>query len=161
MMQSPQPTLSFRAATEQDDVILAQHFYHLWLDNGATANDIVADWQTVVQQFIDHARQTLNYQAFVVEANDAIVGSVGCQLFAGLYPLVLADHHRKYGYIWGVYVEAAYRGQGLGKQLTVQAIAYLKSLNCTRIMLHASPLGTPVYKRLGFSTSNEMRFDLR
>lgn len=160
MTQSTQPTISLREATCQDDAMVANHFYQLWLDNGVTADGIVADWQAVVQRFIDQARETLSYKAFVIEVSGTIVGSVSCQLFAGLYPLVLADHHRKYGYIWGVYVEPAYRGQGLGKQLTAQAIAYLKSLNCTRIILHASPLGQPVYEQLDFLISNEMRLDV-
>lgn len=160
MTQSPQPTILLRAATCQDDDPIAQHFYQLWLDNGVSTEGIVADWQAVVQQFVSQARQTLSYKAFVIEINGGIVGSVGCQLFAGLYPLVLANHQRKYGYIWGVYVEPAYRQQGLGEQLTAQAIAYLKSLDCTRIILHASPLGKPLYERLGFVASNEMRLDL-
>ncbi|HEY9616317.1 MAG TPA: GNAT family N-acetyltransferase [Microcoleaceae cyanobacterium] len=161
MTQLPPPSSSLRAATASDDAVIAQHFYQLWLDNGVTTDRIVADWPVVVQKFVDHARQTLSYQAFVIEVNGTIVGSVGCQLFAGLYPLVLTDHHRKYGYIWGVYVEPAYRSQGFGKQLTAHAIAYLKSLNCTRIILHASPLGKPVYDQLGFLVSNEMRLDVR
>jgi hypothetical protein len=41
-----------------------------------------------------------------------------------------------------------------------EAIAHLKALNCTRVLLHASPAGKPVYSRLGFSETNEMHLDL-
>jgi ribosomal protein S18 acetylase RimI-like enzyme len=109
---------------------------------------------------MSHARQELGYKAFVAEIDGIVVGSVGCQLFAGLYPHILTDQYRKYGYIWGVYVEPPYRAQGLGKKLTSRAQEYLKSLACTRVILHASPSGKPVYSSLGFSESNEMRLDL-
>lgn len=36
----------------------------------------------------------------------------------------------------------------------------LKSLGCTRVILHASPFGKPIYSHLGFSESNEMQLDL-
>jgi GNAT superfamily N-acetyltransferase len=68
--------------------------------------------------------------------------------------------YRKYGYIWGVYVEPAYRKQGIAKQLTSATVNYLKAVGCTRAVLNASPLGKPVYESLGFSNSNAMQLDL-
>ncbi len=149
-----------REATLAEDTLIAAHFYQLWRDNEVPAEFIQPDWREIILQFIDRARQNLCYQAFVAEEGGQIVGSAGCQLFAGLYPLILAETHRKYGYIWGVYVEPAYRGKGIAKQLTHRAIAYLKSLGCTQAILHASPSGRPVYAGLGFTDSNEMRLDL-
>ena len=55
-----------------------------------------------------------------------IVGSVGCQLFAGLYPNIRCD--RNYGYVWNVYVEQSYRRRGIATELTKAAIAYVSSL---------------------------------
>jgi ribosomal protein S18 acetylase RimI-like enzyme len=141
-------------------VIIARHFFELWRDNDVPETSIHANWQDITQQFIDHARQTLAYKAFIAEINGTIVGSAGCQLFAGLYPLVLTESQRRYGYIWGVYVESGYRRQGIAKQLTQLAIAHLQSLNCTRVILHAAPSGKPLYSRLEFENSNEMRLDL-
>ena len=45
-------------------------------------------------------------------------------------------------------------------EVSSDAIEYLKSIACTRVILHASPSGKPVYSSLGFSESNEMRLDL-
>jgi GNAT superfamily N-acetyltransferase len=56
--------------------------------------------------------------------------------------------------------ESPFRRQGIASQLTNKTIEYLKSLGCTRVILHASPFGKPVYESLGFSLSNEMRLDL-
>lgn len=152
--------IEIREASVEEDLQIARHFYQLWRDNDVPVASIKSNWQETILQFIDRARQDLFYKAFVAEVNGIVVGSVSCQLFAGLYPLALTEDYRKYGYIWGVYVESPYRKRGIAKHLTSQAIAYLKSLNCTRLMLHASPSGKPVYSSLGFSESNEMRFDL-
>ncbi len=154
------PTINFREATTQEDNLIAQHFYQLWQDNNVAAESIRSDWLEIVLEFNQQARQNLYYKAFVAEVDGKVVGSVSCQLFAGLYPHILTEHYRRYGYIWGVYVDAAYRGQGIAKQLTSMAVDYLKAIACTRVILHASPSGKPVYDRLGFVPSNEMRLDI-
>ncbi len=155
-----EPTINFREATSQDDSLIAEHFYKLWRDNDVPDHSIQSDWREITLEFIDRTRRELHYQAFVAEVEGIVVGSVGCQLFAGLYPHILAEHHRKYGYIWGVYVEPPYRGKGIAKKLTNIAIAHLKALGCTKAILHASPSGKPVYSSLGFAGSNEMQLDL-
>lgn len=147
-------------ASQNEDSLIARHFYQLWRDNDVAADSIRSDWQEIILQFINNARQDLFYKAFIAEVDGVAIGSVSCQIFAGHYPLALVENYRKYGYIWGVYVEPAYRRRGIAKQLTKKAIAYLKSLGCTRVILHASPSGKPVYTSLGFSESNEMRLNL-
>ncbi len=152
--------LMLRKATNQEDFIIAQHFYQLWLDNEVSPDSIRDDWLEVTLQFIDQARQELSFQAFVAEVEGNIVASASCQLFAGLYPSPFKSEYRQYGYIWNVYVESAYRHQGIATKLTNESINYLKSLGCTRAILHASPHGKPVYEKLGFVASNEMRLEL-
>ena len=152
--------LQIREALQAEDTLIAEHFYQMWLDNDVSANSIESDWLKITLEFIDRARQELGYQAFVAELNGRIVGSAGCQLFAGLYPHILSAEYRKYGYIWGVYVETEYRGKGIAKHLTNKAVEYLKNKGCTRAILHASPSGKPVYSALGFLPTNEMSLNL-
>ncbi len=152
--------IAIREATLQEDALIAEHFYQMWRDNDVPAHSIEPEWFDITLQFIDRARRELGYKAFVAEVDGRVVGSTSCQLFAGLYPHVLTEEYRKYGYIWGVYVELSHRRQGIGKKLTLQAIGYLKSIHCTRVILHASPLGKPVYSSLGFSQSNQMQLEL-
>ncbi len=152
--------IAIREASQNEDSLIAQHFYQMWRDNDVADESIRFDWLETTLQFINNARQDSLYKAFIAEVDGVAIGSASCQIFVGLYPQVLAENYRKYGYIWGVYVEPAYRGKGIAKPLTNMAIAYLKSLGCTRVILHASPSGKPVYTSLGFSESNEMRLDL-
>jgi GNAT superfamily N-acetyltransferase len=152
--------VQFRAATPEEDHQIADHFFQLWQDNEVFAESLRPDQRQVTLQFIQQARQQLAYQAFVATVEHRVMGSAGGQLFAGLYPGVFADHFRKYGYIWGVYVEPTYRRRGIAKQLTHTVVDYLHSLGCTRVILHASPFGQPVYASLGFTAGNEMRLEL-
>jgi ribosomal protein S18 acetylase RimI-like enzyme len=150
------PQANIYPATPVMDKILAEHFYQLWLDNDVEPDLIRSDWLDVTLKFIQQARQELKFQAFVAQVQDNIVGSVSCQLFAGLYPSPFNPEYRQYGYIWNVYVQSDYRRQGIGTELTTAAIDYLKELKCTKIVLHASPYGKPVYEHLGFIAGNEM-----
>ena len=153
--------LTIVPASDTEDSIVARHFYQLWLDNNIEPNSIQADWLEITLEFIAKARQELFFQAFIGKIDKEIVGSVSCQIFAGLYPFPFEPDVRKYGYIWNVYVESAYRRQGIGSKLTSEAIEYLRSLDCTHAILHASPQGKPVYEKLGFIPKNEMILELK
>ncbi|MDJ0535102.1 MAG: GNAT family N-acetyltransferase [Xenococcaceae cyanobacterium MO_207.B15] len=148
-------------ASMAEDSIVAQHFYQLWLDNNVTPDSIKDDWLEVTLNFIAKARQELSFRTFVGKINTEIVASASCQLFAGLYPSPFKPSIRQYGYIWNVFVESAYRRQGIGTKLTKTAIDYLRSLDCTHAILHASPHGKAVYENLGFVPKNEMILDIR
>lgn len=153
-------TVNIRVATPTEDAVIATHFYQMWRDNCVPIGAIAPDWQSQIQQYLDEARRSLGYQAFVAEVNNRVVGSVGCQRFAGLYPNIFKASYRQDGYIWGVYVEPDFRSQGIATRLTDQAITYLRSIECTHAVLNASPSGRPVYSRLGFADSNVMRRSL-
>ncbi|MBW4630570.1 MAG: GNAT family N-acetyltransferase [Iphinoe sp. HA4291-MV1] len=155
-----QSTIQVREATSQEDSLIAKHFYYMWRDIGVPDDAINPNWLEITLQYIEQARRDLFYKAFVAEADGAVVGSASCQLYSGLYPNVLIPQYRKYGYIWGVYVEPAYRRQGIAKQLTNMTVNYLKAVGCHRVVLNASPAGQPVYESLGFSGSNAMYLDL-
>ncbi|MEC4803745.1 MAG: GNAT family N-acetyltransferase [Jaaginema sp. PMC 1079.18] len=148
------------STTEVEDRYVAQHFYQMWLDNGIQPAEIQENWLAEILSFIKKARRELQYQAFVAQVDNGIIGSVSCQLFSGLYPNILISNCRQYGYIWGVYVSPEYRRQGIGKQLVQQALKYLRSQGCTRAILHTSPWGKPLYTQLNFVNSNEMQLDL-
>ncbi|KYC40094.1 acetyltransferase [Scytonema hofmannii PCC 7110] len=149
-----------KEATASQDFLIADHFYKMWLDLGVPDDEIAPDWMSLTLEFVEQARRDLSYKAFVAEVEGAVVGSASCQLYSGLHPNIIKQQHRKYGYIWGIYVEPSYRRQGIAKRLTSKAVTYLKEISCTQVRLNASPLGKPVYESLGFSSSNAMQLDL-
>ncbi|PAX54101.1 GNAT family N-acetyltransferase [Brunnivagina elsteri] len=155
-----QQTIIIQAVQSDEDILISEHFYKMWIDVGIPEDGIEDNWQEIIIQFIENARQNLFYQSFLAEIDGVIVGSTSCQLYAGLYPNAIKSNYRQFGYIWGVYVEPEYRRKGIAKQLTNTAIEHLKNIGCTRIILNASPDGKPVYQSLAFVESNAMHLDL-
>ena len=152
--------IQIRETIPGEDAIIAEYFYQMWLDIGVPKKSIKSNHHDLTLEFIKQARQNLSYKGFVAEVDNIIVGSASCQIFTGLYSLILEEEYRKYGYIWGVYVQPSHRRKGIAKQLTNAAIEHLKSINCTKAVLNASPAGKLVYENLGFSPSNAMQLDL-
>ncbi len=153
-------TVTIRAATPEEDGLIAQQFYQMWLDNGLAVEVMKPDWDAITRDYLQQARRELGYQAFVAEVEGKIVGSAGGQRFAGPYPITFTASFRVDGYIWGVYVEADYRKRGIGKRLTQRVVDHLKHMGCTRVVLNASPSGKSVYEQLGFQPSNSMVLNL-
>lgn len=152
--------ITIREATQQEDSLIAKHFYHMWQDLGVPDDGINPNWLEITLEFIEQGRRDFFYKAFVAEIDGGIVGSASCQLFTGLFPNVFLPQYRQDGYIWGVYVEPSHRKRGIAKQLTSMTINHLKAVGCKRIRLNASPAGQLVYESLGFHNGNAMLLDL-
>jgi ribosomal protein S18 acetylase RimI-like enzyme len=149
--------LTIREAVKSDEIVIAEHLCHIALELGVSPNSIRQDWLEKTVQFIERARQELRYKGFIAEINDEIIGSASCQILE-LYPMVSEEYQK--GYIWGVYVDLAYRRQGVATKLMKQAMIYLKEIGCTKAVLHASETGKFLYSSLGYVESNEMVLSL-
>ena len=62
------------------------------------------------------------------------------------------------GLILNVYTESAWRRRGIAEQLMRVVLDWATAHGLERIVLHASEAGRPMYEKLGFQTSNEMRY---
>jgi ribosomal protein S18 acetylase RimI-like enzyme len=149
-----------RSATSDDDLFIAESFLAMWRDIGVAEHDIVDDARDRVIDFIAHARAQLEFCGAIAEEGDVRVGCAAAQCFAGLYPLVLKSSLRKYGYVWGVWVAPSQRRTGLGRRLTEHCVELLRAKDCTRVILHASPMGRSVYEAIGFLPTNELGLTL-
>lgn len=63
-------------------------------------------------------------------------------------------------YIMSMYTEPAYRGRSVASHLVRAMVDWCERRGYRRVVLHASAMGRPLYERLGFVPSNEMRLDL-
>jgi GNAT superfamily N-acetyltransferase len=52
--------------------------------------------------------------------------------------------------VYGMWVRPQARGRGIGFGITTALIRQAQELGCHRVVLHASDLGNPVYRRAGF-----------
>jgi ribosomal protein S18 acetylase RimI-like enzyme len=61
------------------------------------------------------------------------------------------------GYILNVYTEPAYRGRGLATHLMKRLMGDARKRKISVITLHATEMGRPVYEKLGFHPTGEVR----
>ena len=63
-------------------------------------------------------------------------------------------------YILSMYTEPRWRGRGVATEIVQEMVRWSKAHRFSRIILHASRFGRPVYARLGFEDGSEMRLAL-
>lgn len=104
--------------------------YGLQLTSQAGWNQTAADW-----------RRCLDLEpegCFAAELDGAVVGTTTTCTFGSVAWIAL------------VLVDAAVRRRGIGGALVSHALAWLEARGVRSIWLDATPLGQPVYERLGF-----------
>ena len=86
--------ITYREGCSRDDATVVKHFHGMWVGMTYPEDQLAPDFEEQTLQFIAEARQFRQYKAFIAEADDKPAGSVSCQLFTGLYPLVFVESAR-------------------------------------------------------------------
>jgi predicted N-acetyltransferase YhbS len=102
----------------------------LYLSRQAGWNQIEADWQ----RFLDLQPDG----CFVAEWDGDVVGTTVTSIFGSV------------AWVAMVLVEESVRGRGIGKALLAHALEFLDRRQVPTVRLDATPLGRPLYERLGF-----------
>jgi len=104
------------------------------------------------------------YVAWVAELHERpgeIVGGAGLQL-RDLLPRPHPAGERlmrgPQGLILNVFTERRWRRQGIAAGLMEELLRWTRAHGIESIVLHASGEGRPLYERLGFAPTNEMRY---
>lgn len=96
--------------------------------------------------------------AFIAEDRGRAVAS-GC---VWLMPVQPRPHWRgtTAGYLLSMFTEPDARGKGHANRIVRAAIRWAKGRGVRVMLLHASRFGEPIYRRLGFESTTEMRLRL-
>jgi GNAT superfamily N-acetyltransferase len=81
----------------------------------------------------------------VAEADDRIAGTG------------IATVNGSVGWVGMIFVDEGLRGRGIGTALTAAVVDRLEAAGCATLSLIATPLGRPIYERIGFTTLTEYR----
>jgi len=100
-------------------------------------NQTRADWQ----RFLNASPAG----CFVAEMDGEVVGTVATISYEG-----------RFAWIGMVLVDPARRGHGIGTRLIEKAIEYLDGRGIPSVKLDATPLGKPIYQKLGFVSEYEI-----
>jgi GNAT superfamily N-acetyltransferase len=65
-------------------------------------------------------------------------------------------------YIMNMFTDPQYRGQGIAQMLFSKVVSEAEQRGYKRIVLHATEMGRPVYRKFGFKeTDDEMTFEVK
>jgi GNAT superfamily N-acetyltransferase len=161
--QDASDTFQIRRATAQDADIIAWHRARMFQDMGDVSGDafeiLRIKARPQLEQWIDSG-DYIGWIATPADSPKTIVGGAGVQLQPILpRPLdVSTIGEGRQGTIVNVFTEPQWRRRGIACLLIREIIIWSKNEQLDRLILHASDEGRSIYKKLGFVTSNEMRF---
>ena len=147
-------------ASRQDEEWVRDSYLQMWLDNNVLESELLENWKEEYNRFIFYAKKKLHYIAIVAKSDGELLGAAHCQIFDGLFPRITKTSLSNRGYIWGVFVRGESRSQGIGEALTRGCLRHLKAVHCSEVVLHTSPYGEELYKKLGFKHSTELILEM-
>ncbi len=99
-----------------------------------------------------------SYRAWVVEIDGQVVATGG--LVIRQAPPTYNNLSGREGYLMALYTRPEFRRRGLATALLNTILDHLRAEGITRVTLRASPDGRPLYEKLGFEDTPEMKLRL-
>lgn len=155
-----------RLALPGDAAIIAWHRARMFQDMGDVPPELFDELRTTSQAYLGEAlarREYVGWLASPIGKPESVVAGAGVQLRRAFpHMLTLPDGpgvaHGRHAIVLNVFTEPEWRRRGLAELLIRQVIAWAREEQLDRLVLHASPQGRALYERLGFQSTNEMRF---
>ena len=162
------PQVKIRSANVNDAHVLARHRAGMFRDMGELPPDME---ERLVQTSIAYFEEAIPRGEYVgwlvtLEGRDEaganarkVVAGAGVQLRRILpRPGVSAISLGPEAVVLNVFTEEAWRRRGLAMKLMRHVLSWARERGIERLVLHASSTGRPLYERLGFAATNEMRY---
>jgi GNAT superfamily N-acetyltransferase len=145
----------YRPAGPADLDLLVEHRLAMWRAIGTRSPRSIEDHGPVYRRWIRPLLASGRVEAVVAEVEGRPVGS-GALWW-------MPDHPRPglntgvAPYIMSMYTEPEFRGAGMATEIVRRLVVRARKGGALRVILHASDQGRPVYERLGFEATTEMR----
>jgi GNAT superfamily N-acetyltransferase len=153
-----------RRATAADAGILARHRAEMFRDMGELPDQLADTLIDASRAYFEQAIPAGRYVAWVAEApesSETVIGGAGLQL-RELLPRPAPGKERllrgSQGLILNVFTERAWRRRGVAGALMRELLRWCRANGIESVVLHASEEGRPLYRKLGFTATNEMRY---
>ncbi len=151
-------TVTVRRAAPVDIPALVELRLALFRDLGSlTKPDEAPELAEAIRSYMLRRMPSGQYLVWVAEAGGAIIAAASAVILEKM-PSVHNPTGRE-AYVMSVYTIPAYRRLGAGEAVVRAVLTYVQEQGITRVSLHASDYGRPLYERLGFQpTTSEMRW---
>lgn len=147
-----------RLATLDDLPVLVLHRRRMWEDIGGFTQVELDDADRVYRRWARARLRSGTLVAWITEARGEPVAS-GAVWVQRIQP---RPRHPTGAtpYLLSMYTEPEHRGQGHAPAIVRAATAWAKKEGHPRMTLHASEMGRPIYEKLGWTRTWEMKLDL-
>lgn len=155
--------LRIRQATVADAREIATHRALMFHEMGqlpeASMPALVAHAEALLEPMLATG-EYVGWLAAPADAPQAIAGGAGAQRRQVLpHPDGTGGvAEGRHAIVLNVWTEPRWRRQGVAESLMEAVIAWARAERLDRLVLHASEAGRPLYERLGFVRTNEMRY---
>ena len=144
-----------RTATVRDLDLLVRHRRSMWeaIAEFSARDHDAAD--AVYRRWARDRMHSRRFIGFIVEVASEPVAS-GCVWIMEVQPRP-GRSGTAAAYLLSMFTEPSHRGKGHATRIVRAAIRWAKSRGIPVMLLHASDSGEPIYRRLGFERTKEMR----
>jgi GNAT superfamily N-acetyltransferase len=147
---------NIRFATAADADTLIAHRRDMFFEMGHREETVLAAMCAAFRPWLLSRMQTGEYVAWVATAAEgSVVAGLGLWLMD--WPPHMIGPGARRGNILNVYTEPGSRRQGIAGRLMAVALEWCREHGIRAVILHASQDGRPLYEKLGFHPTNEMR----
>jgi ribosomal protein S18 acetylase RimI-like enzyme len=149
--------LETRRATVDDAELITRHRKAMFADMRDAPDSILDEMAHHFEPWVRRMLTDAKYAGWIISDADRDIASAGL-LILDWAPHFLDPAGEQRGYILNVFVEPEYRRRGLAQALMTECMDEARRRAIRIVALHASEKGQPIYRKLGFTTSNEMLY---
>ena len=162
IMKENQADIAIREAAPSEAAIVLHHRRSMFRDMGEGTAEELDRMVEVAKPWLARALANRSYHHWLaLDASGRVCGGGGVLLVP--WPANPKDPCTERAVILNVYTESDCRKRGIARQIMLTILAWVKQRGLRSVNLHASDEGRPLYEKLGFAATNEMRlrFDSR
>lgn len=159
--------IDIRLATTADAAVIARHRVEMFRDMGKMPDAQAAPLAAAAERYFLRAIPTETYVGWLASPAahlGEVIGGAGVQVRDTLPRLYLDQTGvdlGPQGLIVNVYTERHWRRKGVAERLMQEVLRWTGARGIHNVVLHASAEGQPLYEKLGFRQTNEMRYEKR
>jgi GNAT superfamily N-acetyltransferase len=155
-MDGIEAEITIREAVPSESAIILHHRRSMFRDMGEGTVDELDRMVEVASPWLARALADGSYRHWLALDNSGRVAGGGGVLLCP-WPANPKDPCTERAVILNVYTEPEFRKRGIARQIMLEILAWLKQKGFRSANLHASDEGRPLYEKLGFEATNEMR----
>ena len=151
--------ITIRETAPGESAIILHHRRSMFRDMGEGTVEELDQMVEVAGPWLARALADGSYHHWLaLDASGGIAGGGGVLLCP--WPANPKDPCTQRAVILNVYTEPEFRKRGIARQVMLTILAWAKGRGLRTVNLHASDEGRPLYEKLGFEATNEMRLRL-